>query len=87
MMMKTTLIAAAAGLGLMGLNAVAVAAPLGGSTTDIGAALKADAKVGSATENVRWVCNRWGRCAWVRPQVLSFYVGPRYRHHHGFRRY
>ncbi|MHB0770617.1 hypothetical protein [Bradyrhizobium sp. 5.13L] len=49
-------------------------------------------------EQVRWVCNRWGRC-WWRPnyyRAYGYYGGPRFygprpwgyrRHHHHWRRW
>jgi hypothetical protein len=38
----------------------------------------------SNIEQVRWVCNPWGRC-WWRPNYyrsFGFYPGPRFRHRH-----
>ena len=48
-------------------------------------------------EQVRWVCNPWGRC-WWRPnyyRAYGYYGGPRFygprpwgwRHHHHWRRW
>ncbi|MFT4121712.1 hypothetical protein [Bradyrhizobium sp.] len=43
----------------------------------------------SAVEQVRWVCNPWGRC-WWRPDYYGYY-GPRYyappRYYYGGPRY
>jgi hypothetical protein len=53
------------------------------------APLPADAL--SNVDQVRWVCNPWGRC-WWRPNYYGYYGygGPRYyggwgRRHHGWR--
>jgi hypothetical protein len=39
----------------------------------------------SNTEQVRWVCNYYGRC-WWRPNYYGYYGYPRYRYY-GYPRY
>jgi hypothetical protein len=43
----------------------------------------------SNVEQVRWICNPWGRC-WWRPNYyrsFGFYPAPRFHRHWGWRHY
>jgi hypothetical protein len=77
---STTIVAAAAALGLMGLVNAASAVPAAGALTSAGAALKVDGA--TTADNVAWTC-WWHRshrhCGYVRPRVFSYYAVPTYR--------
>jgi hypothetical protein len=53
---QVKLLAAVAGLGLIGLSSVANAAPAAGVLTGVGDTLKIEAQATTKTENVRWTC-------------------------------
>lgn len=70
MKLRMALLAAAAAIGLAASAGSASAAMTNGL-----AGVKATS---ASTEQVRWVCNRWGRC-WRRPNYYAYgYYGPRY---------
>jgi hypothetical protein len=84
-----------AALGLAALGAMALGA---GSASAMPNGLPAAAGQHSNVENVRMVCNAWGRCWWrpnyyVGPPVVRYgFVGPRYYgrgwgHRRGWRRW
>lgn len=90
---KTTFASLAAALAFGGLAAVATPAAAMPLANPAVPAIAAD--VGHAQpEQVRWVCNRWGRCWWRGP---GFYRRPwgwrrhgwhrGWRRHHGWRRH
>ncbi|HEV7878058.1 hypothetical protein [Bradyrhizobium sp.] len=72
-----------------GLAALAAVALGSASASAMPNGLLAGAAQHSNIENVRMVCNAWGRCWWrpnyyVGPRVYRYgYAGPRY---HGYRR-
>lgn len=74
-------VAAAAGLALTSGAASAMPNGLQGAPSGVAA--------GSGAEQVRYVCNAWGRC-WWRPNyygAYGYYGGPRYYGYYGGPRY
>ena len=71
--------ATAAALGLLALATPATAAPVG-ALTGVAEAVKHDASVATAAEQVTYRCWRYRghvRCGNVRPQIYSYYYAPR----------
>lgn len=65
---------------MAGLIAAGVSAGFGGGAQAMPIANLGTVDTAAAPEEVRWVCNRWGRC-WWQPNRLygpyAYYRGPR----------
>ncbi|WP_454649598.1 hypothetical protein [Bradyrhizobium liaoningense] len=92
-----TLKSAVLGLAAVGGVALASGPALAAMPNGIPQADKIASGPSADTEQVRWVCNPWGRC-WWRPnyyRAYGYYGGPRFygprpwgwRHHHHWRRW